>query len=72
LAWDEELFEECSEVLSNIYLQVGDEDRWRWQLTLEKGYTVSRVYQMLNEAEPTQRELQDIIWNKSFPMSNFA
>jgi len=28
LAYEEELLEECCEVLSNIYLQDGVEDRW--------------------------------------------
>jgi len=67
LTWDEELLGEGSEALYNIYVQVGEKHKWRCQLTLVKGYTISGVYQMLTEAEPnTRHELQEIIWNKSF------
>jgi len=62
IALGKEMLREYSEVLSNIYLQIGVEDRWRWQLTLEKGYIVSGVYQMLTEAKPnTWSELHEII-----------
>lgn len=50
---------ECSEVLSNIYLQVGVEDKWSWRITLDERYKVSGVYQMLTEVEPnTRHDLQ--------------
>lgn len=42
---------------------------WSWQLMPKKGYTISMVYLILNEAKPnTRRELHEIILNKSFPL----
>jgi hypothetical protein len=30
---------ECNEVLSNIYLHIGVEDKWSWRITPDEGYT---------------------------------
>jgi hypothetical protein len=66
LAWDEEMSEECSAALSNIFLQVGVEDRWSWHQMCDKYYTINGVYQLLTTAQPhTQHDLQEIIWNKT-------
>jgi len=43
---------ECSDILSNVYLQVGVENKWSWRITPDEGYTYSGVCQMSTEVEP--------------------
>lgn len=47
-----------------FFLQDGVEDRWKWQLTHDKGYTIRDVCHMLAEDDPVD-DLQNVIWHKA-------
>jgi len=47
-AWEEEVLEECIDLLSTISMQVG-EDRWVWKLHSLNCYTMCRAYRSLTD-----------------------
>ena len=45
--WEEELLEECKNLLLSVVLQVDNNDAWCWILDPADGYTVSGAYMLL-------------------------
>jgi len=45
--WEEELLEECMELLADVLLQDNILDRWQWDPGIHDGYTVRGAYQIL-------------------------
>lgn len=66
LAWEEKQSGECYEWLNNFIIQVGVDDRCRWHLDPDKGYSSSCVYHMPTKmGSVVQAVANDIIWNKT-------
>jgi len=50
-SWEEELVEECRELLLTVTLQVSSSDRWLWSPDHIGGYSVYGVYDLLTSQE---------------------
>ena len=48
-AGEEQVLEECVELLTTVSKQVGVEDRWVWKLHSSHCYTVSSAYHSLTD-----------------------
>lgn len=67
MAWENELAEECSVFLSNVHLQVENDDKWMWQLDWNDVYSVRNAY--VNTSSQVQRSstVSYLIWHKDVP-----
>ena len=64
-AWEEELIEECRELLLNVSLQDTSNDIMQWLLDPSGGYTILGVYDMLTSYEhPHSHQNMELIWHK--------
>lgn len=67
-AWEEECVRECSLLLTNIVLQDGVSDSWRWLLDPHNGYTVREAYRLLTSNDILSDGTQvDDVWHKTIP-----
>ena len=69
--WEEEMLEECRQLLNGVVLQFDLSDRWLWDSDSDAGYTVRSAYQQLTthaEAEPPEVTTGDLIWHKKVPL----
>jgi len=68
-AWEEELLEECRELLLTVTLQDSSTDRWLWLLDHIGGYSVRGVYDLLTSHEqPHLHQNLELIWHKQVPL----
>jgi hypothetical protein len=67
--WEEELVEECRELLLTVTLQDSSSDRWLWLLDPNGGYSVRGVYDLLTSQEqPHLHQSLELIWHKQAPL----
>jgi hypothetical protein len=67
--WEEDLVEECRDLLLTISLQESESDRWLWLPDQIGGYTVRGVYDMLTSQEqPHVHQNMELIWHKQVPL----
>ena len=67
--WEEELVEECRDLLLTITLQDSSSDRWLWLPDQIGGYTVRGVYDMLtSQDQPVVHHNMELIWHKQVPL----
>ena len=45
--WEEEMLEECRQILDGVIVQANTLDRWQWDPDFHDGYTVRGAYQIL-------------------------
>ena len=63
--WEEDLVEECRDLLLTVSLQESETDRWLWLPDEIRGYTVRGVYDMLASQEQHQvHQNMELIWHK--------
>jgi len=64
-AWEEELVEECRELLLTVTLQNSSSDRWLWLPDHNGGYSVCGVYDLLiSQEQPHLHQNLELIWHK--------
>ncbi|AET02011.2 hypothetical protein MTR_8g027210 [Medicago truncatula] len=67
--WEEEMLEECRQLLNGVVLQPNIFDRWLWDSVSDGGYTVRGVYEQLTtQADPQDVTTGDLIWHKQVPL----
>jgi len=67
--WEEELVEECMDLLLTLSLHESSVDRWVWLPDQVDGYTVRDVYDMLTSQEqPHLHQNMELIWHKQVPL----
>ncbi len=68
-AWEEELVEECRDLLLTVTLQEDSSDRWLWLPDQSGGYTVRGAYDMLTvQDHPLLHQNLELIWHKQVPL----
>jgi len=68
-AWEEALVVECTNILSNVILQVDSEDSWRSTPDPVARYTVSGAYRVLTSGLPPITHVPaDQLWRKDVPL----
>ncbi|GAU29337.1 hypothetical protein TSUD_227080 [Trifolium subterraneum] len=50
-AWEEDLVKECITRLSNVFMQVTEQDKWVWKLHPSSCYNVKSAYSYLTESD---------------------
>ena len=67
--WEEELVEECRELLLTVSLQDNSCDRWLWMPDPSGGYTVRGAYDMLTSQDfPFVHQTSEFSWHKQVPL----
>jgi len=61
-AWEEELVEECRELLLTITLHESSSNRWLWLPDQTGGYSVCGVYDMLTSQEHVPLKVSIFAW----------
>ena len=60
--WEEELVEECRQLLNGVVLQSNISDRWHWDSNIDDVYTMRRAYYLLTSmAEPPTVGVGDLV-----------
>jgi hypothetical protein len=67
--WEEELVEECRQLLNGVVLQSDISDRWLWDSNNDDVYTVRGAYQILTTmADPPSVGVGELVWHKQVPL----
>ncbi|RHN58033.1 putative reverse transcriptase zinc-binding domain-containing protein [Medicago truncatula] len=70
--WEEEMLEECRQLLDVVFVRVNVLDRWQWDPDVHDGYTVRGAYQILTTPiQSTFDVTRNLIWHKQVPLKVF-
>jgi hypothetical protein len=68
-SWEEELLEECRQLLNGVTVQANIIDRWQWDPDIQNGYTVRGAYQILiTPVSSTTDDNTVLVWHKQVPL----
>ena len=71
--WEEELLEECRNLLLFVVLQVDIDDAWRWVPDPIAGYTATGAYYILTDRPPITGQVPAaLLWRKDVPLKVFV
>ena len=67
--WEEEMLEECRDLLLDVSLYPNDTDRWVWLPDPSGGYTVRGAYNLLTTQEAFDADsAMDLMWHNQVPL----
>jgi len=68
-AWEEEMVEDCRDILLGVSLQVNNLDEWKWLPNQRDGYTIRGVYQFLaHQEDHTLDTVLESVWHTQVPL----
>jgi len=67
--WEEDMLEECRQLLDSVILQTNTLDRWQWDPNIHDGYTVRGAYQILTIQDSLTVDVtRDLVCHKQVPL----
>ena len=67
--WEEEMLEECRNLLHNVFVQSNFSDRWQWDPDSYDGYTVRGAYKIMTTPDfPIVCATDELVWHKQVPL----
>ena len=67
--WEEEMLEECRQLLDGVIAQANILDRWQWDPDIHEGYTIRGAYQILTtQVSSTTEATRNLVWHNQVPL----